>query len=173
MLPDQPTESVIAVLGLAEIFREAASRFVAPATVLIDNRITVAHKVLRDLGACPGPRDRSRALGPARCGFVVGRTLQQHWKRTLPGRAIDIGRQSDAVPCQDDDVAFDDHLDRFGYSHVLPRRLPAARVFATPSVPTPIWSWARSSAGEHYVDIVGVTGSIPVAPTMLFKHLGH
>ncbi|VUX47329.1 hypothetical protein DF3PA_420008 [Candidatus Defluviicoccus seviourii] len=26
---------------------------------------------------------------------------------------------------------------------------------------------ARSSAGEHYVDIVGVTGSIPVAPTTL------
>ena len=27
---------------------------------------------------------------------------------------------------------------------------------------------ARSSAGEHYVDIVGVTGSIPVAPTTLW-----
>jgi hypothetical protein len=27
---------------------------------------------------------------------------------------------------------------------------------------------ARSSAGEHYVDIVGVTGSIPVAPTIVF-----
>ena len=27
-------------------------------------------------------------------------------------------------------------------------------------------SRARSSAGEHYVDIVGVTGSIPVAPTI-------
>ena len=27
---------------------------------------------------------------------------------------------------------------------------------------------ARSSAGEHYVDIVGVTGSIPVAPTTQF-----
>jgi hypothetical protein len=26
---------------------------------------------------------------------------------------------------------------------------------------------ARSSAGEHYVDIVGVAGSIPAAPTML------
>ena len=25
--------------------------------------------------------------------------------------------------------------------------------------------WARSSAGEHYVDIVGVVGSIPTAPT--------
>ena len=25
---------------------------------------------------------------------------------------------------------------------------------------------ARSSAGEHYVDIVGVTGSIPVVPTI-------
>src|SRR6516165_20101 len=30
---------------------------------------------------------------------------------------------------------------------------------------------ARSSAGEHYVDIVGVTGSIPVAPTSFFKGL--
>jgi hypothetical protein len=30
---------------------------------------------------------------------------------------------------------------------------------------------ARSSAGEHYVDIVGVTGSIPVAPTRLFNNL--
>src|SRR5258708_14813541 len=27
---------------------------------------------------------------------------------------------------------------------------------------------ARSSAGEHYLDMVGVTGSIPVAPTILF-----
>jgi hypothetical protein len=31
---------------------------------------------------------------------------------------------------------------------------------------------ARSSAGEHYVDIVGVTGSIPVAPTIYCKGLG-
>ena len=31
---------------------------------------------------------------------------------------------------------------------------------------------ARSSAGEHYLDMVGVTGSIPVAPTILFKDLG-
>lgn len=28
------------------------------------------------------------------------------------------------------------------------------------------WQWACSSAGEHYVDIVGVTGSIPVTPTI-------
>src|SRR5262245_54508609 len=28
-------------------------------------------------------------------------------------------------------------------------------------------AWARSSAGEHIVDIDGVTGSIPVAPTIL------
>ena len=31
--------------------------------------------------------------------------------------------------------------------------------------------WARSSAGEHYLDMVGVTGSIPVAPTNFFKEL--
>src|SRR6267142_4849077 len=30
---------------------------------------------------------------------------------------------------------------------------------------------ARSSAGEHYVDIVGVTGSIPVAHTIPFNRL--
>ena len=28
-----------------------------------------------------------------------------------------------------------------------------------------------SSAGEHYLDMVGVTGSIPVTPTSLFKDL--
>ena len=28
---------------------------------------------------------------------------------------------------------------------------------------------ACSSAGEHYVDIVGVTGSIPVTPTIFLK----
>src|SRR5215831_7181714 len=27
--------------------------------------------------------------------------------------------------------------------------------------------------GAHYVDIVGVTGSIPVAPTIVFKNLAH
>src|SRR5262249_42112440 len=33
------------------------------------------------------------------------------------------------------------------------------------SYPTNLF-WARSSAGEHYVDIVGVAGSIPAAPTI-------
>ena len=35
---------------------------------------------------------------------------------------------------------------------------------------------ARSSAEEHYLDMVGVTGSIPVAPTIMprfFKHFWH
>ncbi|GEM_PF-3897340 len=31
--------------------------------------------------------------------------------------------------------------------------------------------WVRSSAGEHYLDMVGVTGSIPVAPTTTIKDL--
>lgn len=37
---------------------------------------------------------------------------------------------------------------------------------ARPHGLSPLVGWARSSAGEHYVDIVGVTGSIPVAPTI-------
>ena len=31
--------------------------------------------------------------------------------------------------------------------------------------------WAVSSAGEHHVDIVGVTGSIPVPPTTQHPYL--
>ncbi len=33
----------------------------------------------------------------------------------------------------------------------------------------PPQAWVRSSAAEHYLHTVGVTGSIPVAPTTLFK----
>ena len=32
--------------------------------------------------------------------------------------------------------------------------------------PASLMEWALSSAGEHYLDMVGVTGSIPVAPTI-------
>jgi hypothetical protein len=31
--------------------------------------------------------------------------------------------------------------------------------------------WARSSVGEHCVDIAGVAGSIPAVPTILFNDL--
>ena len=31
--------------------------------------------------------------------------------------------------------------------------------------------WGCSSAGEHFVDIEGVTGSIPVTPTILIRVL--
>ena len=31
--------------------------------------------------------------------------------------------------------------------------------------------WGCSSAGEHFVDIEGVTGSIPVTPTILIRML--
>ncbi len=33
--------------------------------------------------------------------------------------------------------------------------------------------WAHSSAVEHYLDMVGVTGSIPVAPTNFFKSIAY
>ena len=61
---------------------------------------------------------------------------------------------------------FDKRSERSRYLPLL-----AGDIFAK-SLPTRSWRGARSSAGEHYVDIVGVTGSIPVAPTISFKHLG-
>ena len=47
----------------------------------------------------------------------------------------------------------------------ISRRSPASG----PLRRAPLVGRARSSAGEHYVDIVGVTGSIPVAPTTRFR----
>ena len=44
-------------------------------------------------------------------------------------------------------------------------RLPGAASNAIEAAP-PYLARARSSAGEHYLDMVGVTGSIPVAPTI-------
>jgi hypothetical protein len=46
-------------------------------------------------------------------------------------------------------------------------KAPAAMLFGA----DPTGYRARSSAGEHYLDMVGVTGSIPVAPTISFNGL--
>src|SRR5437899_11583637 len=52
------------------------------------------------------------------------------------------------------------------------RALPCPRAaFPLNRRAVPQMARARSSAGEHYVDIVGVTGSIPVAPTIYFQRL--
>ncbi len=44
---------------------------------------------------------------------------------------------------------------------------PAKACNATPNHYKRALTRARSSAGEHLVDIEGVTGSIPVVPTMI------
>src|SRR5579872_1361481 len=43
----------------------------------------------------------------------------------------------------------------------IPRRPSSALSLARDS-----WRWALSSAVEHYLDMVGVRGSIPLAPTI-------
>jgi hypothetical protein len=56
---------------------------------------------------------------------------------------------------------------------MMAARLPCPRrAFPLNPRAVPQMARARSSAGEHYVDIVGVTGSIPVAPTIFCKGLG-
>jgi len=126
-LPHEPGEGVEAILGFAQVFREAAPRFVPSPAILIDDGIAVAHKIGGDVGARAGRRDGSRALGAARRGFVVRRPLQQHRKRTASGWTIDIRRQLDAVPCGDDEIPIDNHFapgqpsDLSGRWHYLPR----------------------------------------------------
>src|SRR5439155_9167398 len=75
---------------------------------------------------------------------------------------VDVGCEPGPVARRHHDVAVDFHrgsppLPALGISAKSSRRSAMAR--------------ARSSAGEHYVDIVGVTGSIPVAPTISYKDL--
>ncbi len=115
-LPHQPGERVAAVLGLAQVFREAASRFVAPTAILVDDRIAVLDEVAGHLGAGTGPRGRCRPLGAARRRFVVWGALQQYRERAAARRAIDIRRQPGAVPRCDDQIPLDN--DRAGPGHL-------------------------------------------------------
>src|ERR1700730_12954587 len=82
---------------------------------------------------------------------------------------IDIGGEPDPIARPNHDVALDPH--RRGRA-VHPLALPWPRAAfplnprAVPQVPR-----ALNHGGEHYVDSVGVTGSIPVAPTIYFNRL--
>src|SRR3984893_11162643 len=82
---------------------------------------------------------------------------------------IDIGGEPDPIARPNHDVALDPH--RRGRA-VHPLALPCPRA-AFPLNPraVPQVARARSSAGEHYVDIVGGPGSIPVAPTIYLNRL--
>jgi hypothetical protein len=62
VLSHQPSKRVVAVLGLAEVFRKTASRFIAAAAVLIDDGIAVAHEVPGDRRARAGRRHSDGAL---------------------------------------------------------------------------------------------------------------
>src|SRR3979411_407468 len=86
-----------------------------------------------------------------------------------PLSPVDIGSEPDPVARPDHDVALDAH--RHGRAiHSIALPCPH-RAFPLNPRAVPRWFRARSSAGEHYVDIVGVTGSIPVAPTILSNML--
>src|ERR1700680_1390197 len=80
---------------------------------------------------------------------------------------IDIGGEPDPIARPNHDVALDPHR-RGRAVHPLALPCPRAAFLLNPRA-VPQVARARSSAGEHYVDIVGVTGSIPVAPTSLFN----
>ena len=118
-LPHQPGEGVEAILGLAQILRKAAPRFVPSPTILIDDGVAVAHEIGRNLGERAGLRGGSRALRAARRGFVVRRPLQQHRKRAASRRAVHIRRQADAVSCHDHEIPIDDHFACSGQSNRL------------------------------------------------------
>src|SRR6185437_5114717 len=76
-------------------------------------------------------------------------------------RQIDVGRETYPVARRRHRVAQEGHFRRRVVHRVAFLPEPGDSATASPSFR--IGRWARSSAGEHYVDIVGVTGSIPVA----------
>ena len=169
---DQPSERVIAVLGLAEIFGEAPARSIAPAAILVDDGIAVGDKIAGDLGARAGCRDRRRC---ARSGSAP--ICRRGCVRAIPERArLPAGRYTSVASRTPSRARPSVALDAILRRRFTPCRAPSFRWAARPALACrrhfryhPRHSGprirARSSAGEHYVDIVGVTGSIPVAPT--------
>src|SRR6516162_2548499 len=77
----QPAQGVVPVLGLAQIFYEAALRPVPAAAILIDDGIAVLRKVNSDLGARARRRQSGGALRAARRRFVIRGALDQDRKR--------------------------------------------------------------------------------------------
>ena len=94
---------------------------------------------------------------------VVGRSTLRQWGNLEmdPGlRRDDIG--VGAPPTFHSAASFDYPLDPRQHFMVYPRHWNGFGL-SSPE------RWAYSSAGEHYVDIVGVTSSILVTPTISFR----
>ena len=126
-LAHQPGERIGAVLGLAEIFREAAARAIAAAAILIGDGIAVRDEIGGDLCARARRRVRGGDLGPARRRFVVGRAFEQDRERPGTGRTIDVGRQHDPVARRRHQVALDDRSARDAPASIMVFLLTASR----------------------------------------------
>ena len=145
-LPHQPGERIEAVLGFAEIFREAALRPVAAAAILIDDGITVADEIAGDLGARARCGDGGGALGAARGGFAVWGAFEQDRKRPAGARPVDVGRQPDAVARRHQQIALDDHLMSSRRIHAISSRKGSA----LSGQPPPQQSVAYTKAARIY-----------------------
>ena len=108
-LAHQPGERVVAVLGLAEIFREAARPSDSGRGNPDRRRHSRARRNRRRPRRASAASGRGGALGSARRRFVVGRAFEQDRERPGAIRAVDVGRQHDAVARRHHQVALYDH----------------------------------------------------------------
>ena len=134
------------------------SQKVATTTESIDRR-----RALRDLvsaGWARPPQPYRLSFDPKR--EHARRRLLPIWRSVAYGRAFASSRRHSLIDATARSPTFRPASPPSG---PLPRSPSAAIRLSTAS------SRARSSAVEHYVDIVGVTGSIPVAPTSVWVPL--
>ena len=160
-----------------------AARLVAAAAILIDDGIAVPHEIAGDLGARARRGARRRCARSGSAPICRKGCVRATPETARAGRAINIGRQTRPRRAPEPS----DRARRRICAWPMSCRHPRCSSIAMPATPAraclpPAFSLspsplvrarvrARSSAGEHYVDIVGVTGSIPVAPTSLFNKI--
>ena len=126
-----------------------------------------------DRSACPDPepvgvggRSEHRAVlglfGAADAKLEARRALDRHHRADV-GRAPPGVRSARKRSCESGDSSE-------GLKVASPIAPRAASVYTPPALErarrSGPWRWALSSAVEHYLDMVGVRGSIPLAPTI-------
>ena len=137
-LPHQPSQRVIPILGLAQVFRERALGAIAAAAILVGDSVAVPNEIRRHPLARARLRIGGGDLGAARRRFVVGGALDNHRKPAGAVRAVDVGREQHPIARRDHQIALNHHRSGTGHFCCPPLApvLPLRGVSATSCAPT-------------------------------------
>ena len=119
-LPDYPGQRVEAVFTFGQILDELPLGAKAAAAILVDHHIAMADKVAGHFRPGHGEVHPHLDFRAGSFALAIGCPLQDDRERTwvrdaIPGRAVDVGCEPDAIAHGDHDVA----MDHYPVSHML------------------------------------------------------